>query len=71
MMAEEHFNLNIHHGEILISVTGASELNKYSVDSDSKPIKIFDKKKQGWHDKLAGTVVVRPKNSGTEAVRFG
>lgn len=22
----------------------------------------FDPKKQGWHDKLAGTVVVRPKN---------
>ncbi|MFC5473339.1 RDD family protein [Paraherbaspirillum soli] len=31
----------------------------------------FDKKKQGWHDKMAGTVVVRPRNSGTEAVRFG
>lgn len=21
----------------------------------------FDKRKQGWHDKLAGTVVIRPK----------
>jgi len=31
----------------------------------------FDKRKQGWHDKLAGTVVVRPKNRGTEPVRFG
>ena len=31
----------------------------------------FDKKKQGWHDKLAGTVVVRSKNKGTEPVRFG
>jgi uncharacterized RDD family membrane protein YckC len=24
----------------------------------------FDKRKQGWHDKLAGTVVVRPKRRG-------
>ncbi|MFC3107637.1 RDD family protein [Undibacterium arcticum] len=31
----------------------------------------IDKKKQGWHDKLAGTVVVRPKYKGTEPVRFG
>ncbi|MEB0011481.1 RDD family protein [Glaciimonas sp. Gout2] len=31
----------------------------------------FDRKKQGWHDKLAGTVVVRKKNKGTEPVRFG
>lgn len=31
----------------------------------------FDPKKQGWHDKLAGTVVVRPKHGGTEPVRFG
>ena len=30
----------------------------------------FDAKKQGWHDKLAGTVVVRPKRRGTEPVRF-
>jgi uncharacterized RDD family membrane protein YckC len=30
----------------------------------------FDSKKQGWHDKIAGTVVVRRKNAGTEAVRF-
>lgn len=30
----------------------------------------FDPKKQGWHDKLAGTVVVRNKNGGTEPVRF-
>ena len=30
----------------------------------------FDSKKQGWHDKIAGTVVVRSKNAGTEAVRF-
>ncbi len=30
----------------------------------------FDKKKQGWHDKLAGTVVVRKKNAGSEAVAF-
>jgi uncharacterized RDD family membrane protein YckC len=30
----------------------------------------FDKRKQGWHDKLAGTVVVRPKRRGTEPVRF-
>ncbi|MEB0163493.1 RDD family protein, partial [Glaciimonas sp. CA11.2] len=31
----------------------------------------FDRKKQGWHDKLAGTVVVRKKNKGTEPVKFG
>jgi uncharacterized RDD family membrane protein YckC len=30
----------------------------------------FDKKKQGWHDKLAGTVVVRPIKHGTQTVRF-
>lgn len=30
----------------------------------------LDKRKQGWHDKLAGTVVVRRKNRGTEPVRF-
>jgi uncharacterized RDD family membrane protein YckC len=30
----------------------------------------FDSKKQGWHDKLAGTVVVRPKKRGTLPVRF-
>lgn len=31
----------------------------------------FDDRKQGWHDKLAGTVVVRPKQRGTRPVRFG
>lgn len=30
----------------------------------------FDQKKQGWHDKLAGTVVIRAKNRGPEPVRF-
>lgn len=30
----------------------------------------FDRRKQGWHDKLAGTVVVRPKSSGGKAVEF-
>ena len=30
----------------------------------------FDRRKQGWHDKLAGTVVVRPKVRGTEPVSF-
>ena len=30
----------------------------------------IDKKKQGWHDKIAGTVVVRSKQRGTEPVRF-
>lgn len=30
----------------------------------------FDPKKQGWHDKLAGTVVVRPKDRGPKPVRF-
>nr|VFJ56572.1 MAG: Uncharacterized membrane protein YckC, RDD family [Candidatus Kentron sp. FW] len=30
----------------------------------------WDSKKQGWHDKLAGTVVIRPKNKGVESVRF-
>ena len=31
----------------------------------------FDPRKQGWHDKLAGTVVVRSKRRGPAAVRFG
>ena len=31
----------------------------------------FDPRKQGWHDKLAGTVVVRSKLRGTQAVKFG
>lgn len=31
----------------------------------------FDKRKQGWHDKLAGTVVTRSKHRGAEPVRFG
>ena len=30
----------------------------------------FDDRKQGWHDKLAGTVVVRPKNRGPKRVSF-
>lgn len=30
----------------------------------------FDPRKQGWHDKLAGTVVVRSRKRGPEAVRF-
>jgi len=30
----------------------------------------FDSKKQGWHDKLANSVVVRAKNRGPEPVRF-
>jgi len=30
----------------------------------------FDPRKQGWHDKLAGTVVVRPKRRCPEAVTF-
>jgi uncharacterized RDD family membrane protein YckC len=30
----------------------------------------FDKRKQGWHDKLAHSVVVRAKNRGTDPVRF-
>jgi Predicted membrane protein/domain len=30
----------------------------------------FDKRKQGWHDKLAGTVVIRKKYTGPEAVKF-
>lgn len=30
----------------------------------------FDKKKQGWHDKLAGTVVVRAKNRVAQTVQF-
>ena len=29
----------------------------------------FDRRKQGWHDKLANTVVIKP--AGKEAVRFG
>lgn len=31
----------------------------------------FDKRKQGWHDKLAGTVVVRKTRRGPEPVKFG
>ena len=31
---------------------------------------VFDRRKQGWHDKLAGTVVVRRKAGATEQVRF-
>ena len=30
----------------------------------------FDRRKQGWHDKMAGTVVVRPKFRGPESVVF-
>ena len=30
----------------------------------------FDERKQGWHDKLAGTVVVRARNRGPAAVKF-
>ncbi|MDO8458235.1 MAG: RDD family protein [Burkholderiaceae bacterium] len=30
----------------------------------------FDNRKQGWHDKLAHTVVVRDKKRGAEPVRF-
>lgn len=30
----------------------------------------WDAKKQGWHDKLAGTLVVRPTEVGTNAVQF-
>ena len=30
----------------------------------------FDPKKQGWHDKMAGTVVVRKKNRGPQPVSF-
>ncbi|MGS0742212.1 RDD family protein [Glaciimonas sp. GG7] len=31
----------------------------------------IDKRKRGWHDMIAGTVVVRRKNRGTEPVIFG
>lgn len=30
----------------------------------------WDSKKQAWHDKMAGTVVIRPKNKGIEQVTF-
>lgn len=30
----------------------------------------FDKRKQGWHDKLAGTVVIKKTNTGPEPVNF-
>ena len=30
----------------------------------------FDRRKQGWHDKLAGTVVVRPIKHGPDSVSF-
>ena len=31
---------------------------------------LWDTKKQGWHDKMAGTVVIRPKNKGVDPVSF-
>ena len=31
----------------------------------------FDSRKQGWHDKLAGTVVVRSRVRGPQPVKFG
>ena len=30
----------------------------------------WDSKKQGWHDKMAGTVVIRPRDGGVENVEF-
>lgn len=30
----------------------------------------FDRRKQGWHDKLARTVVVRPQRSSAKPVSF-
>ena len=30
----------------------------------------LDPRKQGWHDKLAGTVVIRPRQRGSEPPRF-
>lgn len=30
----------------------------------------FDSRKQGWHDKMAGTVVIRRKAGGTQPVQF-
>lgn len=30
----------------------------------------FDPRKQGWHDKLAGTVVVRKRDGATQPVKF-
>ena len=30
----------------------------------------FDSKKQGWHDKMAGTVVVRHRHAGSRPVKF-
>lgn len=30
----------------------------------------WDRRKQGWHDKMAGTVVIRPKNRGPLPVSF-
>ncbi|MGH8446106.1 MAG: RDD family protein [Solimonas sp.] len=31
----------------------------------------LDPRKQGWHDKIAGTVVVRPRHRGPAPVKFG
>ncbi|MDO6568840.1 RDD family protein [Alteromonas sp. 1_MG-2023] len=31
---------------------------------------MWDAKKQGWHDKMAGTVVIKPINKGVEPVNF-
>ncbi|WP_215398155.1 RDD family protein [Rheinheimera oceanensis] len=30
----------------------------------------FDKRKQGWHDKLAGTIVIRPQTNSSGSVSF-
>ena len=30
----------------------------------------FDSRKQGWHDKIAGTLVVRPRKNGGKLARF-
>lgn len=31
---------------------------------------IWDNRKQGWHDKLARTVVIRPKNAENKSIKF-
>lgn len=36
--------------------------------TNSQAVLRYDRRKQGWHDKIAGTVVVRP--SGKEPVKF-
>lgn len=59
------------------TLTGAQAIGRYvGYFVSSIPLGLgliwvaFDPKKQGWHDKLAGTVVIRSENRGPEPVKF-